>query len=124
VENVARESRLHTDESRLYWGADGHVAKHETVRHSAGEYARGDVTTNSLEGFFGIFKKGMKGIYQHCSEQHLHRYLAEYDFRYNERIALGVNDEARALKALMGTVGKRLTYRTIGSQDAPAQTQA
>jgi transposase-like protein len=114
VENVSREVRLHTDESALYRGADAHVAAHETIYHRDGEYARGDVTTNTVEGFFSIFKRGMKGIYQHCDERHLHRYLSEYDFRYNNRTALGVNDEARAVVALKGIVGKRLTYRTIG----------
>lgn len=116
TKNVARESRLHTDESRLYAGADGHVAQHETVHHSSGEYARGDVTTNSIEGYFSIFKRGMKGIYQRCDEKHLHRYLAEFDFRYNARQSLGVNDEARANRALRGIVGRRLTYQTVGSR--------
>jgi transposase-like protein len=116
--NVARETRLHTDESPLYKGADGAFATHETVHHSSGEYARGDVNTNSAEGVFSIFKRGMKGIYQHCDEKHLHRYLSEFDFRYNNRVALGVNDEARAMKALKGVVGKRLTYRTTGSTNA------
>jgi transposase-like protein len=110
--NVARETRLHTDESRLYHGADQMFASHETVKHSAGEYVRDDVHTNSAEGFFSIFKRGMRGIYQHCKEKHLHRYLAEYDFRYNNRIALGVDDVARHDRALQGIVGKRLTYRT------------
>ena len=110
-ENIARESRLHTDESRLYVGSDEHFASHKTVKHSADEYVRGDVHTNTVEGFFSIFKRGMKGIYQHCSEKHLHRYLSEFDFRYSNRIALGVNDEARAEKALQGITGKRLTYR-------------
>lgn len=119
--NVARESRLHTDDSRLYLGSDGHVAQHETVNHTAKEYARGDVNTNTVEGYFSIFKRGMKGIYQHCSEKHLHRYLSEYDFRYNAREALGVNDEARAVKALKGIVGKRLTYRTTGAGNVGAQ---
>ncbi len=114
VQNVAKETRLHTDESRLYAGADGHFAQHKTVKHSAGEYARGDVTTNSIEGYFSIFKRGMKGVYQRCDEKHLHRYLAEFDFRYNARQSLGVNDEARATRALKGIVGKRLTYQTIG----------
>ncbi len=119
VKNVKPESRLHTDESRLYRGADGYVAQHETVRHSAGEYARGDVHTNSVEGSFGIFKRGMKGIYQHCGEKHLHRYLAEFDFRYNNRKALGVDDEARTAKAVRSIIGKRLTYRTArGSANA------
>jgi transposase-like protein len=116
--NVARETRLHTDESRLYMGADGVFASHETVHHRANEYARGDVTTNSVEGFFSIFKRGMKGIYQHCQEKHLHRYLSEYDFRYNNRIALGVGDESRAAIALKGVVGKRLTYKTVGGVHA------
>jgi hypothetical protein len=112
-ENVAKEARLHTDESRIYGDAAGMVASHETVKHSAGEYVRDDVHTNSAEGYFSIFKRGMKGIYQHCDEKHLHRYLAEFDFRYNNRIALGVDDQGRADAALKGIVGKRLTYRTI-----------
>lgn len=112
TENVAKESRLHTDESRLYRGANEHFLTHETVRHSRKEYVRDDVHTNSAEGYFSIFKRGMKGIYQHCSEKHLHRYLAEYDFRYNNRIALGVDDVARTERALKGIVGKRLTYQT------------
>ena len=111
-DNVAREARLHTDESRIYSDALQHVAEHETVKHSAGEYVRGDVHTNSVEGYFSVFKRGMKGIYQHCAEKHLHRYLAEFDFRYNHRIALGVDDAMRAEAALLGVVGKRLTYRT------------
>jgi len=82
------------------------------VKHSAGEYVRGNVHTNTVEGVFSVFKRGMKGIYQHCAVKHLHRYLAEFDFRYNARVALGVNDEARAERALKGIVGKRLTYRT------------
>lgn len=118
MDNIHHESRLHTDESRLYAGADGVFASHETVNHSRLEYARGDVTTNSAEGFFSIFKRGMKGIYQQCGERHLHRYLSEYDFRYNHRIALGVGDEARAAIALKGVVGKRLTYKTVGGAGA------
>lgn len=118
TQNVRRESRLHTDESRLYRGADAHVTAHETVHHSQGEYARGDVNTNSVEGFFSIFKRGMKGVYQHCQEKHLHRYLSEYDFRYNNRVALGVDDESRATVALRGVVGKRLTYKTVGAAGA------
>lgn len=110
--NVSRETRLHTDESRLYHGADTYFAKHETINHSAKEYARGDVTTNTVEGYFSIFKRGMKGVYQHCGEKHLHRYLAEYDFRFNNRIALGVNDVERTEQALRGIIGKRLTYQT------------
>jgi transposase-like protein len=110
-ENIARESRLHTDESKLYTGSHKRFASHDTVMHTAKEYARGDVHTNSVEGFFSIFKRGMRGNYQHCKEKHLHRYLAEFDFRYNNRIALGVNDAMRADIAIQGAAGKRLTYR-------------
>jgi|SRR5579885_1989627 transposase-like protein len=110
-ENVARETTLHTDESRLYTYATDFVAGHETVKHSAGEYVRGDVHTNTVEGYFSIFKRGMRGIYQHCGEKHLHRYLAEYDFRYNHRAALGFNDGERAALAIKSADGKRLTYR-------------
>lgn len=109
--NLSRETRLHTDESRLYLKIGSEVAAHETVKHTAGEYVRGDVHTNTIENVFSVFKRGMKGIYQHCAEKHLHRYLAEFDFRYNARVALGINDEARADRALKGIVGKRLTYR-------------
>ena len=108
--NIARESRLHTDESRLYYDMDEHFT-HETVKHTAGEYARGDVTTNSVEGYFSIFKRGMKGVYQHCDEKHLHRYLAEFDFRYNTRAKLGIEDGERAALAIKNATGKRLTYR-------------
>ena len=111
TENVARESRLHTDESRLYFGAEEHFAEHETVKHSAGEYVRDDIHTNSAEGYFSIFKRGMRGIYQHCGEKHLHRYLAEYDFRYNHRVALGYSDIDRTKVAVNGIGGKRLMYR-------------
>lgn len=115
MDNVARESRLHTDESRLYIGSDALFASHETVKHSAKEYVRGDVHTNSAEGYFSIFKRGMRGVYQHCREKHLHRYLAEYDFRYNHRIALGIDDGERAALAVKGAEGKRLTYRQADS---------
>lgn len=109
-EGVDRESRLMTD-SAGYYKSGFNVAEHQMVDHSVGEYVRGDVHTNTLEGYYSIFKRGMKGIYQHCSEQHLHRYVAEFDFRYNNRIALGVDDAARTTKALQGIGGKRLTYR-------------
>jgi transposase-like protein len=109
-ENIAGESRLHTDESRLYTGAETFFASHETVNHSSKEYARDDVHTNSAEGYFSIFKRGMKGVYQHCAEKHLHRYLAEFDFRYNHRVALGYTDEERAVLAVRAGEGKRLTY--------------
>jgi hypothetical protein len=110
-ENVLKETRLHTDESKLYFGADANFAAHETVKHSAGEYVRGDVHTNSAEGYFSIFKRGMTGVYQHCKEKHLHRYLAEYDFRYNNRSKLGIEDGERAALAIKNATGKRLTYR-------------
>jgi transposase-like protein len=110
-ENVDPASRLHTDESRLYRGADAFTATHETVKHSAKEYARGDVHTNSAEGFFGVFKKGMTGVYQHCGEKYLSRYLTEFEFRHNTRAKLGVNDGERAALALKGAAGKRLTLR-------------
>ncbi len=115
-ENIDRETRLHTDESKLYLGTDAMFASHETVKHTAKEYVRGDVHTNSAEGYFSIFKRGIRGIYQHCREKHLHRYLAEYDFRYNHRVKLGYNDGDRAALAVQGAAGKRLTYR--GSNEA------
>jgi transposase-like protein len=109
--NVAKESRLHTDESRLYIEVGKEFTTHETVNHSKKEYVRDDIHVNSAEGFFGLFKRGFNGIYQHCREKHLHRYLSEYDFRYNHRIALGVDDMARTIAAVKGAEGKRLTYR-------------
>lgn len=109
-QNIHRESRLHTDESRLYTRVGEEFAAHETVKHSDEEYVRSDVTTNTVEGYFSIFKRGMRGVYQHCAEKNLHRYLAEYDFRFNNRVRIGINDEGRADLALQGAVGKRLTY--------------
>jgi transposase-like protein len=110
-ENMHRESRLMTDESNIYFRIKEHVASHETVKHSIKEYVRGDVHTNSVENFFLTFKRGMRGTYQHCAEKHLHRYLAEFDFRFNHRTALGWTDEARTIEAVRGAEGKRLTYR-------------
>ena len=116
--NVAKESTLNTDESRFYAEVGQQFEEHKKVHHSSGEYVRyeGDkvVHTNTVEGFFSLFKRGMKGIYQHCAEKHLHRYLAEFDFRYNNRIKLGINDQARTDNMLRGSVGKRLMYRWIG----------
>jgi len=106
-ENIARESRLQTDESRLYIGVGREFAAHETVTHSHSEYVRGDVHTNTVEGSFSIFKRGMRGVYQHCAEKHLHRYLAEFDFRYNTR---KISDMERTVAAVRGAEGKRLTY--------------
>ena len=108
--NLARETRLMTDEARLYVGMGKVFVSHESVRHGFGEYVRGDVHTNTIEGFFSIFKRGMRGVYQHCGEQHLHRYLAEFDFRYTNRAALGCNDTDRSNAAIKGIVGKRLKY--------------
>ncbi len=108
--NVARETRIMTDEAGQYRNRLNDYAEHGVVAHNAGEYGRGDIHTNTIEGYFSIFKRGMKGVYQHCSEKHLHRYLAEFDFRYNHRAALGMNDEGRAEQALMAVRGKRLKY--------------
>jgi transposase-like protein len=110
--NIRRESRLMTDKAPHYKAVGTEFAEHGTVEHSDYEWKRGDWHTNTVEGFYSIFKRGMKGVYQHCKEKHLHRYLAEFDFRYNNRVRLGVNDVARADRALKGIVGKRLTYQT------------
>lgn len=114
--NVSQASHFRTDELPLYQAIGWHFASHEMVKHSADEYVRGDAHTNTVEGFFSIFKRGMRGVYQHCGEQHLHRYLTEFDFRYSNRAALGVDDAERAQRALKGIEGKRLTYRRIGRQ--------
>jgi len=108
---VNPKSHLRTDESTLYNEVGKKFTSHETVNHSADEYVRGDASTNTVEGVFSIFKRGMIGIYQHCGEQHLQRYLAEFDFRYSNREKLGVDDAMRADRALKGARGKRLTYR-------------
>ena len=115
VRNVDRASTLHTDSSRLYTRTGEEYAKHRTTNHAAGEYARreGDIVvhSNTIEGVFSVFKRGMVGIYQHCGEAHLHRYLAEFDFRYNRRTVLGFTDNMRADDLVRGTTGKRLTYQ-------------
>jgi len=111
VNNISKEASLYTDESRLYKGAEAHIKEHESVHHARGEYARGKVNTNSIEGFFSVFKKGMNGIFQHCDEKNLHRYLQEFDFKYNTRTALGYSDKDRADMMLAGVVGKRLMYQ-------------
>lgn len=89
-------------------------ARHETVNHSEKEWVRGDAHINTAESFFSVFKRGMKGVYQHCSEKHLHRYLAEFDFRHNHRKALGIDDQQRASQMVKGAKGKRLTHRAAG----------
>jgi transposase-like protein len=114
-ENLDKEARVITDDAGYYRNLDREYM-HAFVNHSAKEWGRGPIHTNTVEGYFSIFKRGMKGVYQHCSEKHLHRYLAEFDFRYSNRAKLGVNDEARAARAVEGIVGKRLTYRTTGSR--------
>jgi len=113
LENVARETRIMTDEHSGYRSIKDHFAGHGTTSHGKGQYvdlADRSIHSNTVEGYFSIFKRGMKGVYQHCGEQHLHRYLAEFEFRYNNRVALGVNDRQRAVEGLKGIVGKRLTY--------------
>jgi transposase-like protein len=114
--NIAAESKLATDEAPHYIKVGREFAGHLTVEHSADEYVRGEAHVNTAEGLFSIFKRGMAGVYQHCGERHLHRYLAEFDFRYNNRTALGVDDKRRAVNALKGIEGKRLTYRRIGER--------
>lgn len=118
-DNIAREARLMTDESRIYTVVGREFAEHGKTHHKAKQYVHPTdrtIHTNTVEGAFSIFKRGMKGIYQHCGEQHLHRYLAEFEFRYNNRVALGCNDADRADALLRGIVGKRLTYQTVGAR--------
>lgn len=108
-------ANLMTDEHKKFRKIGQKYASHETVNHGRKEYARGNVNTNTIEGVFSIFKRGMTGIYQHCESKHLHRYLAEFDCRYNNRVALGVDDDQRAANILLGVSGKRLTYQTTRS---------
>jgi transposase-like protein len=118
--NIARESHVMTDESNTYAQLGNDFAKHDAVDHGREEWGYTDrrtgvkINTNTVEGFYSVFKRGMIGVYQHCDEKHLHRYLAEFDFRHSNREKLGVNDVARADRALLGVKGKRLTYETIG----------
>jgi transposase-like protein len=115
--NLDRESHVMTDEANRYSKIGSEFAKHDVVDHSRGEYGYTDrdtgtkINTNTIEGYYSIFKRGMKGVYQHCGEKHLHRYLAEFDFRYSNRSALGVEDQARVAKIVEGAKGKRLMYR-------------
>ena len=109
--NIAEETRIMTDEAGQYGKLKDHFANHEFASHGADECIRGEVHTNTAESYYSVFKRGMKGVYQYCAEKHLHRYVAEFDFRYNSRIKLGVNDAQRTGNALRGIVGKRLTYR-------------
>ena len=115
LDNIHREARLMTDEATMYRKIGRRFAEHGTTTHARFEYVSPTdrtIHTNTVEGAFSIFKRGMRGVYQHCQEHHLHRYLAEFEFRYNNRTANGVDDRARAVEAVKGIVGKRLTYET------------
>lgn len=115
-ENVAKEAYLLTDEANQYKGPGEQQTFHGWTTHSHGEYVRKDapwVHTNTVEGYYSVFKRGMKGVYQHCGRQHLHRYTAEFDFRYSNRAKLGVDDVTRFTRIVEGVKGKRLTYRSV-----------
>jgi transposase-like protein len=116
VDAIAKDSHFRTDESGVYWNIGEQFASYRTVIHSIGEYVRGDAHTNTVEGYFSIFKRGIYGVYHHVSQAHLKRYLCEFDFRYNYRIALGFDDATRATLAIKGIAGKRLTYRQPRNQ--------
>jgi hypothetical protein len=120
LQNADTKSALMTDEANAYRNIGKRFASHESVNHSKDEYVRGDAHVNTAEGFFSIFKRGMVGVYQHCGEQHLHRYLAEFDFRYSNRVKLDVDDTERTRRAIKGAGGKRLTYRRTRSQEKEA----
>jgi hypothetical protein len=105
-----------TDEAGQYKSLGMHFAGHGYVSHSQYEWGRGKVHTNTVEGFYSVFKRGMKGVYQHCAEKHLHRYVAEFDFRYNQRAKLGITDHERSHAALRGMAGKRLTYKSTNKE--------
>lgn len=118
-EQIKAESALMTDEAGQYVPIGKEFARHGVTRHGIGEYVRGDIHSNTVEGYFSILKRGLKGTYQHVSEKHLKRYLGEFDFRYNHRVKLGYSDTERAEMALRGIQGKRLTYRpTLGGQES------
>lgn len=110
-EQIAADTDLMTDEAFQYQRIKGHFPKHETINHRSKEYVRGTIHTNTVEGYFSILKRGLYGTYQNVSAKHLRRYIGEFDFRYNNRIAMGINDEQRTVRVLSGIVGKRLTYR-------------
>jgi transposase-like protein len=116
--NIAKEATVLTEDAGYHQKLAADFAVHFFVNHSAGQYmnfAMPEIYTNTIKGFFSIFKRGMRGIYQHCSKRHLHRYMAEFDLCHSNRVVLGINNAARADAALMGVVGKRLTYETIGA---------
>jgi transposase-like protein len=113
LNNISREARLMTDEAKMYRKIGREFRQHGTTVHAAFNYVDLNdrtIHTNTVEGAFSIFKRGMRGVYQHCAEHHLHRYLAEFEFRYNTRTANGFDDRQRAVEGLKGIVGKRLTY--------------
>ncbi len=124
LEGASRNAVLNTDEAQHYRRIGREFAAHYRVNHGLKEWTRGNAYTNSVEGFFSVFKRGMRGVYQQCSEQHLHRYLAEFDFRHSNRIALGVDDTERAARAIVGADGKRLTYKPAKTGNAPALVPA
>lgn len=114
TDQINTATHLVTDTARMYPAIGGVFAKHSMVNHTINEYVRGDAYTNTVESYFAILKRGIVGTFHHVSAQHLKRYVGEFDFRYNERSALGVEDMERFSKSLSGIVGKRLTYRRIG----------
>jgi hypothetical protein len=120
VDASAKDSHFRTDESGVYWNIGEQFASHKTVVHSIGEYVRGDAHTNTIEGYFSIFKRGIYGVYHHVSQEHLKRYLCEFDFRYNYRVALGFSDKQRTDAIMRGIAGKRLTYRRTRNQGEEA----
>lgn len=112
--NISREAKVRTDAAGFYKSIFWRWADHGIIAHHKKEYVSRDdrsIHTNTVEGFYSIFKRGMKGVYQHCSKKHLNRYIAEFDFRYTNRSALGCEDQERTVRAIRGVVGKRLTYR-------------
>jgi transposase-like protein len=121
VSAASTDSHFRTDESGVYWSVGEEFKSHRTVVHAAEEYVRGDAHTNTAEGYFSILKRGIYGVYHHVSEAHLHRYLAEFDFRYSNRVKLGIDDTERARRVIVGTGGKRLRYQRPASE-AHSQT--
>jgi transposase-like protein len=111
--SVKHGTKLMTDDGVGYRWKFDNFASHDRINHSKGEYVRGKVHTNTVEGFFSILRRGLYGTYQHVSEAHLHRYLNEFDFRYNHREALGEDDSVRAALTVRNAKGRRLTYRRI-----------
>jgi hypothetical protein len=124
AENVAKQAYLLTDEANQYKGVGARQQFHGSVNHSDGEYVSREapwVHTNTVEGYYSVFKRGMTGVYQHCGRRHLHRYCIEFDFRYSNRAKLGVDDVTRFSKIVEGVKGKRLTYRRSDRETAVAK---